>query len=241
MVCTLPLPSNSLSCLIKNVHVQSRWLDLFLVLLHCPHFVQLVAVVVKRHQHVVLIVCQVYWVVQVQAWTVLVEQHSTSHTVDDEQTHWSRVLACQNRQVCEVHILVNHLAVVKQRNVRTLLCLVSRCWCNDFLTLIQVEVPNFHHWSVNLLPSHNSVGLLSVKVKMLFMGMTCSQPVPYCLVPVSNHKGLVVELVDRWKDGTGDSVQSLNGSVFFNFLQHQFFGSVVIRDQNCGLKFVVFS
>ena len=167
--------------------------------------------------------------VEIQAWSVLVEMNLTGHTVEDEQTHGCCVLAGQDGQICEIDILEDNFTVINQRNVRKLISNVRRSCCNDFFTLIQIEVPYLNNIITLLFPSNNSILFFDVEVEMFFMWMTLTQIVPHCLVSHVDNDRFMIEFMDRWGNRACDRVKDLDLSFLVDlFKSERFLGPIVL-------------
>lgn len=111
----------------------------------------------------------------------------TGHTIDNVKTHGCGVLASQNSQISEIHVLENHFPVVEQGNVGSLLPVESRSRRNHFLSLLQIEVPYLHDLFIQLFPAHNPPFLHSIEIEILRVGVTLSKLIPQRLVSYVNN------------------------------------------------------
>jgi len=210
-----------------------------LVFFDGPYFVEFVSVVVVGDDDVVLVVGQVDWVVEVQAGSVLIKMHLPRHAIQHIQTHRRGILTGQHRQVREIDILENDLAIINQGDMRPLFAPERRRRRHHPLPLIQIKIPDLHNLLINLFPPNNPTLLLRVEVEVFLMCVALAQSILQRLVPVGDDDRLVVELVDRGQRGARDSVEGRDAAVLLYFLEDQVLGVVVVGYQHGGLELVV--
>lgn len=84
MACITHLRDSRLSYIsYKSLHWNCRCLYPLLILLYSPYLVKFVSVVIIGHYHIIFVICQVYWMVEIKAWFVFVEMHLSSNTVQN--------------------------------------------------------------------------------------------------------------------------------------------------------------